>query len=225
MATVYSTREVHPRDRFSYWLEVATKGFVRHAFRSHVGSAFEGRVRLGSLAELGVAAFVCDAAEVSRTAQDIARADSDDLLISHQLSGKAVVVQDGRQAVNERGSFVLLDTRRPFTEVFQTRTKTVVLKVPRQSLQARLGNVAGFTARTMELACCRTPRPHRHKRWRLPKEPRIRPIEPELRSGFSRAMRRRSKRLISSIHALTRSSTAPDCSCDVSDPEQPVRMA
>ena len=149
MATVYSTREVHPRDRFSYWLEVATKGFVRHAFRSHVGSAFEGRVRLGSLAELGVAAFVCDAAEVSRTAQDIARADSDDLLISHQLSGKAVVVQDGRQAVNERGSFVLLDTRRPFTEVFQTRTKTVVLKVPRQSLEARLGNVAAFTARTM----------------------------------------------------------------------------
>jgi len=149
MATVYSTREVHPRDRLSYWLEVATKGFVRHAFRSHVGSAFQGRVSLGSLAELGVAAFVCDAAEVSRTAQDIARADSDDLLISQQLSGKVVVVQDGRQAVNEKGSFVLLDTRRPFSELFETRTKTMVLKISREALEARLGSVASFTARTM----------------------------------------------------------------------------
>ncbi len=58
MATVYSTNEVHPRDRISYWVEIATKGFVRHEFRSSVGSAFQGSVRVGSLASLGVATFV-----------------------------------------------------------------------------------------------------------------------------------------------------------------------
>src|SRR5438105_3985727 len=53
-------------------LEVATKGFVRHAFRSDVGPAFRGTVCLGSLGDLGISAFVCDPAEVNRTALDIA---------------------------------------------------------------------------------------------------------------------------------------------------------
>lgn len=149
MATVYSTHEVHLRDRLSYWLDVATKGFVKHAFRSSVGRAFGGSVRLGSLGGLSIATFVCDPAEVGRTALDIARDDGDDLLISLQLTGRAVVVQDGRQAVNEKGSFALLDTRRPFTEVFQTCTKTTVVKVSREALEARLGSVAALTARTM----------------------------------------------------------------------------
>ena len=40
-----------------------------------------------------------------------------------------ILNQDGRQAVNEQGSFVLLDTQRPYTQVFQTRTRTIVLKI------------------------------------------------------------------------------------------------
>ena len=150
MATVYSTREVHPRERLSYWLDVATKAFVRHEFNSSTGRSFTGALRAGSLAGLGVATIQCDPCDVGRTALDIARDDCDDLLVSLQLAGRVVLVQDGRQAVNERGSFVLLDTRRPYTQVFQTGTKTMVLKIPREALEARLGSVAPFTARTME---------------------------------------------------------------------------
>ncbi len=150
VATVYSTLDVHPRERLSYWLDVATKAFVRHEFHSSTGPSFTAALHAGSLAGLGVATVECDPCEVGRTALDIAREDSDDLLVCLQQAGRAVLVQDGRQAVNERGSFVLLDTRRPYSEVFQTRTKTMVLKIPREALEARLGSVAPFTARTIQ---------------------------------------------------------------------------
>ena len=150
MATVYSTLDVHPRERLAYWLDVATKAFVRHEFDSSSGPSFAGTLRGGPLAGLGVASIECDPCEVGRTALDIARDDSDELLVSLQLAGKMILVQDGRQAVNERGSLVLLDTRRPYKQVFQTRTKTIVLKIPREALEARLGRVAPLTAHTME---------------------------------------------------------------------------
>ena len=108
-------------------------------------------IRRGSLASLGVATVECDPCEVGRTALDIARDDSDELLVSVLLAGRMILDQDGRQAVNEQGSFLLLDTGRPHT-VFQTRTRTMVLKIPHKALEARLGRVAPLTAYTMEAA-------------------------------------------------------------------------
>jgi AraC family transcriptional regulator, positive regulator of tynA and feaB len=149
MATVYSTNEVHPRDRITYWVDVATKGFVRHEFRSNIGSAFQGSVRVSYLAALGVTTFVCDAAEVFRSARDVARADSDDLLLCLQLSGRSIRCQDGRQAMNDAGSFLLLDTRRPFTLSFEARSSSISFKIPRELLEARLGSVSAMTARSI----------------------------------------------------------------------------
>jgi AraC-like DNA-binding protein len=149
MATVYSTNEVHPRDRISYWVEIATKGFVRHEFRSSVGTAFQGSVRVGSLATLGVATFVCDAAEVRRSDRDAVRGESDDLLLCLQLSGRSAFSQDGRQAMNEAGNFLLLDTRRPFSISLDAKTSSICFKIPRETLEARLGSVSAMTARSI----------------------------------------------------------------------------
>ena len=42
MQIVFSTDKVHPRDRFSYWRDEASKAFVTHDFSSSVGRAFRG---------------------------------------------------------------------------------------------------------------------------------------------------------------------------------------
>jgi AraC family transcriptional regulator, positive regulator of tynA and feaB len=68
MATVYSTLDVHPRERLSYWLDVATKAFVRHEFHSSTGPSFTAALHAGSLAGFGVAIVECDPCEVGRTA-------------------------------------------------------------------------------------------------------------------------------------------------------------
>jgi AraC-like DNA-binding protein len=146
MAIVYATRGVHPRDRISYWVDVATKAFVRHTFTSLNGPSYMGDIRLGALDGLGVSAFACDPCEVVRSPSDIARADSDDVLLCLQRSGKGIFAQNGRQAVNEKGSFLLIDSRRPFSITFPERTRSITFKVPRRGLEARVGSLSGLTA-------------------------------------------------------------------------------
>ena len=155
---LYSTTDVRPHERLSFWLDVATKGFVSHAFRARSPLNFQGCVQLGLLGDVGFAVYEAEACEVSRTRQDIVRDNVDDLLLIHQLEGRSVIAQDDRQVVNEGGSFSLVDTRRPFTVDFQghpqdsSRThRNLCLKIPRRALEARIGSVAGLTARVLNV--------------------------------------------------------------------------
>ncbi len=147
MAIVYSTRGVHPRDRLNYWVEVASKAFVRHSFSASDGPAFLATVRADRFDGVGVASFESDACSVVRSARDVARSESDPILLCLQVSGEGRFAQDDRQAVTEAGSFLLLDSRRPFSISFPGRAREVAFRLPRQRLEARLGNLAGLIAR------------------------------------------------------------------------------
>jgi AraC-like DNA-binding protein len=96
---------------------------------------------------LGVSQYTCDPCRITRSARDIARSDSDDLLLLLNLSGKGHHTQGGRQGDNEKGSFLLLDCRQPYTTIYPERVHSVTFKIPRQGLEARLGNLAELTAR------------------------------------------------------------------------------
>jgi AraC-like DNA-binding protein len=150
MAVVYSTEDVHPRDSLSYWVEVVTRGFVKYSVNPHGGQPFRARVRAGLLASLGVSDYECDPHEVGRSAEDIRRAHDDDFFICLQRSGRSTHFQDDRHAVIEDGSFFLLDPRRPFTGRFEKRGRIVSVRVPRQDLEARLGNSADLACRTLD---------------------------------------------------------------------------
>ena len=111
MATTFSTDEVHPRDRLSYWREVATRGFARHRFHAGNGNEYQGSVTLGALADLGVASYECDPGEIERAAEHISSSDNDDLLICAQFDGQGTAAQDGRHEKVLKENICLLDPR------------------------------------------------------------------------------------------------------------------
>ncbi len=150
MKLLFSTNSVHPRDRLAFWREEATKAFVRHEFRSARGASFEGTIRTVLLPGLGVSAIECDQCEVGRRASDILSHDADEVFLCLQLTGRSVWDQDGQQAINEAGGFVLIDPGRPYTTLYPTRTKSITFTIPREALKSRLGNLAAVTARTVD---------------------------------------------------------------------------
>jgi AraC-like DNA-binding protein len=150
MAVVYSTDDVHPRDALSYWVEVVTRGFVKYAVTPPGGRPFRARVRAGLLGSLGISDYECDPHEVGRSAKDIRHADDDDFFVCLQRSGRSTHFQDDRHAVIEDGDFFLLDPRRPFAGRFEKNGKIVSVRVPRQDLEARLGNAADLACRTLD---------------------------------------------------------------------------
>ncbi len=147
----HSTDEVHPRERVAFWREVCTKAYVRHQFSSGLGTSFAGTIRAGLLTDMGVSTFECDPCRVERTARDASRDDADDIHICFNLTGKSIVEQNGREAVNAAGSLILLETRRPFAAVFEAKTKSNGFTIPRRLLEARLGNASSFTARAIDM--------------------------------------------------------------------------
>jgi len=123
MTTVYSTCKIHPRDRLNYWVEVASKAFARHSFSAFDGTGFLATVRTDHFDEVGVASFESVACEVVRSARDVAHSENDPVLLSLQVAGEGRFAQDDRQAVSEAGSFLLLDSRRPFSISFPGRAR------------------------------------------------------------------------------------------------------
>ena len=67
------------------------------------------------------------------------------MLLCRQVVRRTSVYQDGRDAVTIPGDVYLLDPRRPFA-LNVGRTRSLVLKVPRWEVQARLGEIASYTA-------------------------------------------------------------------------------
>ncbi len=145
-----STGDVHPRDRLHYWQEVACRTFVEIECKTDVGPSFQGSIRSHALADIAVSIVDTDQCTVLRTSQGISRAKSDDVLISLQLAGRALVRQDGREAVLTAGDFALYDTERPYSLVVPSGTRQLVLKVPRGTIERRLSAVAKYTALTVE---------------------------------------------------------------------------
>src|SRR5690606_18483872 len=76
-----------------------------------------------------------------------ARADNGDLLVSLQRSGEAIYTQDGQETILRGRGMVLIDSQRPFEIHLRQFCSSVVVRVPRAMLEARIGNLAGLTAR------------------------------------------------------------------------------
>ncbi len=146
MKTAFSTASVHARDRLAFWREEASKVYVAHEFSTRVGRNFHGEIRVASLGSMGLAAFECDECVVERTPRCLKGANDDDVLLCRQVAGISTVHQDGRDVATAPGDVYLLDPRRPFALSVGVNARSLVLKVPRWEMQARLGEIASFTA-------------------------------------------------------------------------------
>jgi AraC-like DNA-binding protein len=149
MAHRISTLDVPPRDRLSYWREVATRAFVSHEFDSPSGREFLAVLSSGWLGSLGASMFECDPCRATRTARHVAQDDCDDLLLCVHIGGEAAFEQDGRQQVHTPGGMLLLDARHPFTCVYAGNAQSMTFKISRPDLECRVGDVSPLTARAV----------------------------------------------------------------------------
>jgi AraC family transcriptional activator of tynA and feaB len=144
---IYSTQDVHPRERLSYWREVATRGYVEHDSRPLDRANFRGKVKISSLPGVGLAAFDAEAHAVLRSERNAGHEDTGDLLLSALFSGEVSLTQDGRESVLNGPSLYLVDPVRPFDLVLRERCVHVIAKIPRTLLEARIGHTGDLTGR------------------------------------------------------------------------------
>lgn len=149
MKTIFSTDEVHPRDRFDYWHSVACRAIVAHDSTPICRQTFHAQLRSGALAEIELVELDAGGFQFSRCGR---HADSDHLLICRQTSGAMTIEQCGREIVLNPGCFMLLDPRVPYTGLHSPSASLLLLKVPRHLLESRLGRAPQVISVSVEPA-------------------------------------------------------------------------
>ncbi len=148
-----STDEVDATRRFDYWRETICDTFVdlepgRRA--ADDTTSFAGDLTGGQVGEVRLCTVSASTHEVTRTPALIRRTGGDFLFVSVLLDGKIVYVQEDRVAeLAEPGQMVLYDSAKPYRVVFRDRSRQLVVRIPRQQLDRRLGGADRVTAVTL----------------------------------------------------------------------------
>jgi len=150
MKTVFSTNNVHARDRFDFWHGVACKNLVDHNSLPECRLTFGAQIETGYLGNLELVLFRNSPMQVSHTARHIARAKSDHVFVCRQAAGMVFLKQDTREIALEAGDVALLDPRLPYEGRFSADSETLVLKVTRRELEARIGKTRDMVARSIK---------------------------------------------------------------------------
>ena len=145
MNFVFSTDQVHPRDRFDLWHSVACKSLVDHDSRPDNHLKFDADIETGSLGHIELVLFHNSPMQISHTARHISHARSDHLFVCRQVSGSIFLDQGGREVLLDAGDMTLLDPLLPYDGRFSEGSKTLVLKIPRRELEARVGKTGDMT--------------------------------------------------------------------------------
>ena len=150
MKTLFSTNHVHARDRFDLWHSVACKNLVAHNSLPECRITFDAQIETGCLGNLELVLFHNSPMQISHTLRHIAHAKSDHLFVCRQVAGVIFLEQDAREIALEAGDVALLDPLLPYEGNFSADSETLVLKVPRRELEARVGKTRDMVARSIK---------------------------------------------------------------------------
>ncbi|MCC9194692.1 helix-turn-helix domain-containing protein [Arthrobacter sp. zg-Y916] len=133
---------------FPEWKKIVSDSFVPlEASPVHPGdTVFSGRLTGRRLRELAIVQVDAMAHCVERTPELINGADGGFYKLSLQLSGRGILLQDGREAVLEPGDLAIYDTGTPYTLSFDKQFTTLVLMFPKQLLGLAPEDMAEMTA-------------------------------------------------------------------------------
>jgi AraC-like DNA-binding protein len=142
MQKLFSTNNVHPRDRFDCWHSIACKTVVNHDSRPECRASFQAELQWATLGGLELVLFENSPMDISKN-----HATADQLFVCRQMAGEVVLEQSSREVALEAGDITVLDPLLPYAGRLFSGSKLLVLKIPRRLLEARTGKTRQMIAR------------------------------------------------------------------------------
>lgn len=146
MRTIFSARDIHPRDRLSHWYSIANKVYVGHHCSVDKSVAFDAAIEVAQLADVDVSVLQSSRVRFTRSRKDIAAAYATESFLCVQLEGHSIWRQDGRDDTAGPGDVILVDAQRPYELAFCDSVRLLTFKIPQRSIEQRIGPTIGLTA-------------------------------------------------------------------------------
>lgn len=136
MGVRVTTTSVADDEKAGFWSGAVSRTLVPVEVRPLTDRPFDGLMESHRLGYVRISTLEADAARLSRTAALIARAPLGEpqVGVGVQVSGRAVLEQDGRRAEVPPGGLVVYDTARPYTVDHPDRFRTHLFHLPRRLL-------------------------------------------------------------------------------------------
>ncbi|MEV7184996.1 helix-turn-helix domain-containing protein [Kitasatospora sp. NPDC093102] len=136
MGVRVTTASVADDEKAAFWSGAVSRTLVPLEVRPLTGRPFDGLLESHRLGYVRISTLEADAARLSRTPALIARTPRGEpqVGVGVQVSGRAVLEQDGRRAEVPPGGLVLYDTARPYAVDYPQRFRTHLFHVPRRLL-------------------------------------------------------------------------------------------
>ncbi|MDI3387824.1 helix-turn-helix domain-containing protein [Streptomyces sp. B-S-A8] len=129
---------------FAEWRRMVSESYVPLQVEEGPGP-FVGSIRSLHLDGVLISGLHTSAGRVLRTPKLAAQADRAYYKLSMQLSGSALLVQDGREALLTTGDFTLYDSSRPYTIASDEAYRALVMMFPRSMFDLPVHQVATIT--------------------------------------------------------------------------------
>jgi AraC-like DNA-binding protein len=143
MTMVWSTAQVHPRDRRAWWVDEMCAHCQVDCEPAH-GAPLFGQGSVAAIAgSLQIGHGVTSAQVLTRSSRQIARGD-DRLFITIATAGRTMVSQHGREALLGHGDFALTDRTHHYQIACDGDVAQTVLMIPRDLLLQRVGPMERF---------------------------------------------------------------------------------
>jgi len=143
---IFSTKSLHPCDRFSNGNDDAYKAFVEHDCQLEDWHEIEAEARSTSLGSVELSVFRNRSTTLRRSVRQITRAPGDAIFAYVQVSGTSTISQDARDITLESGGLILVDTQRPHTITYSGASEQLAAQISRSEIEARIGDISRATA-------------------------------------------------------------------------------
>lgn len=150
MKTVFSTRDVHPRDKFESWRAAICDTVVEHHSTPEMPRAFSGELEVGAIGSVDLWRLKNSVVSYVHQDRHIAQTAPNHLFVFLQTQGTLGVEQNGREAVLESGQFALVDPIVPYSGHLSSNSDLLVLGIPRAEIEARLGKTIDLVSRPIQ---------------------------------------------------------------------------
>ncbi|MDQ0767038.1 helix-turn-helix domain-containing protein [Streptomyces canus] len=134
MSPVLLTSLVPDEKRLAYWRNAVNRALVPMTVVPRDEGTFTGRIATDQVGALRVSVVEADAQRAKRTQAHIARTPVPLVAVGVQMTGRTVLVQEGRQATADRNDLFVYDTSRPYFLDQPERFSTRVVLIPRRML-------------------------------------------------------------------------------------------
>ncbi|MBT9383732.1 helix-turn-helix domain-containing protein [Pseudooceanicola sp. CBS1P-1] len=133
-----TTAHQDTRAQYDFWHDIVERSYAHCDGLSRTPRGFRAEIEIAKCGEAEMTALSSDPVRYTRTERHIRRSQTDSFFVSVMLEGGGRFRQNDRAVLHAPGTVMIYDSARPYEYDYAESYRTMLLRVPRPMMEARM---------------------------------------------------------------------------------------